>query len=298
MQTRNGLRLLGALTLSALLLPACGQAGSDKAPAASDAPAGQAQAGAGQVIATVNGKDITMQDLRDYMQLKQAAGKPVGNPAVVLNELINRELVRQDAEKAGIPDRPDFQRALENERTNLLVSPVLSDRLKDVDLSDEALRKEYDKQVKDADLTEYKARHILLKSKAEAEAVIRELEKGADFAELARKKSTGPSANSGGDLGWFGADAMVPEFAAALKKMKKGEFTREPVKTQFGWHVIRLEDTRKVPPPAFEASKERLKSILANRAVQDYLSKLRASAKIEIHQPGHDAGEARPAAGQ
>jgi peptidyl-prolyl cis-trans isomerase C len=110
------------------------------------------------------------------------------------------------------------------------------------------------------------------------------LKDGGDFAALAKEKSTGPSGPNGGDLGWFQAASMVPEFAAALKGMKKGESSQSPVKTQFGWHVIKLEDSRKKEAPTFEASKDRLKTIVANKAVQDYLKSLRESAKIDIKE--------------
>jgi peptidyl-prolyl cis-trans isomerase C len=245
------------------------------------------------IVATVNGVDITMQDLGEFLNYQRSAnpGKQP-NPANIMDEVINRELIKQEALKQGTEKRPEFIQDLEFQRSNLLVNTLLAKQIDKADLSDEALKKEYDAQVKGVDLTEYKARHILTKKEDEAKEIIKLLKDGGDFAALAKEKSTGPSGPNGGDLGWFQAASMVPEFAAALKGMKKGESSQSPVKTQFGWHVIKLEDSRKKEAPTFEASKDRLKTIVANKAVQDYLKGLRESAKIDIKEgatPGHGA---------
>lgn len=235
-----------------------------------------------KVIATVNGTNIKASDLGLYLRSKgpQAAGST--NPAALLEEVVNRELLKQEAIKKGIDKDENFQKAMELQRTNLLVNGLLSDTIDNADLSDEAVKKEYDEQIKNADLNEFSARHILVASEDEAKAAIKELADGADFAAVAKEKSTGPSGPNGGDLGWFQSGNMVPEFAEAVKAMKVGSVSKKPVKTEFGWHVIKLEDTRKVDPPSFEDSKNGVKNILANKAVQAHIEKLRGQAKIDI----------------
>lgn len=237
-----------------------------------------------QVIATVNGVKITTMDANLYLSSKRAAREPV-NPAGLIPELINREVLKQEAIKQGVDKDPEFKQAMDIQRTNMLVNSVLAKQVDKVDLTDSALKKEYDDQISKSELKEYKARHILVKSEEDAKAIIKELKSNADFEKLAKEKSTGPSGPNGGDLGWFQADSMVPEFSAALKNMKKGDISQSPVKTQFGWHIIKLEDSRKITPPSFEESKDRLKTILANKAVQKYLEKLRSQAKVDIKQP-------------
>lgn len=234
------------------------------------------------VLATVNGTPIKSSDLDIYMASKGPKAAAGTNPDALLEEVVNRELLKQEAVKKGIDKDENFVKAMELQRTNLLVNGLLSDTIAAVDLSDDALKKEYDEQIKNADLNEYKASHILLKTEDEAKAVIKQLKDGADFAALAKEKSTGPSGPNGGDLGWFQAGSMVPEFAKAVEKMKVGSVSKSPVKTDFGWHVIKLEDKRKIDPPSFEESKNGLKNILANKAVQSYIIKLRDQAKIEV----------------
>ncbi len=248
------------------------------------------------VVATVNGVDITMQNLGDFLNYQRSAspGKQP-NPGNIMNEVINREIIKQEALKLGVEKRADFIQDLEFQRSNLLVNSLLAEQIDKADLSDEAIKKEYDAQLEGVDLTEYKARHILTKTEDDAKAVIKELKDGGDFAAIAKEKSTGPSGPNGGDLGWFQAASMVPEFAAALKGMKKGESSQSAVKTQFGWHVIKLEDSRKKEAPSLDESKDRIKTILANKAVQDYLKALRETAKVDIKQEGNAAsGEASP----
>ncbi|HFD86397.1 MAG TPA: peptidylprolyl isomerase, partial [Gammaproteobacteria bacterium] len=176
------------------------------------------------VIATVNGTDITLGDVQLYMSSKAATGAPA-DPGSILNEVINRELIRQAAIKDGLDKSKDFKKAMEVQKTNLLVNAELSKHLEKADLSDEALKKEYDKQIKGADQKEYKARHILVKTEDEAKAVVKSLNDGADFIKLAKEKSIGPSGPNGGDLGWFQAGTMVPAFADAVKKLDKGKIT-------------------------------------------------------------------------
>jgi len=259
-------------------------------------PAASPEVSADTVVATVNGVDITMEDLGEFLNYQRSAspGKQP-DPSNIMNEVISREIIEQEAIKLGVDKRADFVNVLDFQRSNLLVNTLIEEQAAKADVSDEAVKKEYDSQLEGVDFTEYKARHILTKTEDEAKAVIKEIKDGGDFAAIAKEKSTGPSGPNGGDLGWFQAASMVPEFAAALKGMKKGDSSQSAVKTQFGWHVIKLEDSRKKEAPSLEESKDKVKTFLANKAVQDYLKGLRETAKVDIKQSENVApGQASP----
>jgi len=213
MKTRN---MLIRAAVTGLLIAATSQSLLAKDKPSAPAP--------NEVIAEVNGQPITLEEVQIYMSSKAATGAPA-DPGTILNEVINRELIKQAALKAGVDKEEEFKKALEIQRTTLLVNAMLSKQLDKVDLSDAALKKEYDEQIKNMPKKEYKARHILLKTEDEAKAVIKQLKDGADFVKLAKEKSIGPSGPNGGDLGWFKPATMVPEFADAVKKLKDGEIT-------------------------------------------------------------------------
>jgi peptidyl-prolyl cis-trans isomerase C len=298
--------VLTTLALTLPLLQACkeetttGSAATETAGAAkaetvgSTTAATQPQPGDdSNVIATVNDTQITEQDFEQYLEMKMASNPVnVGDPAMVLNEMINKELLLQAATASGIAERPDIAKQITESKNNILINSLINDKVSSIDNSDEALKAEYDAQVKSINLKEYKARHILVNDEDTAKAIITELEGGKDFATLAKEKSTGPSGANGGDLGWFQAQTMVPEFSAALETMEKGNISKEPVKTQFGWHVILFEDIRDMEVPSFEESKAQIKSILANKTVQDYMTSLRDNAKIDIKLPEQPAAAA------
>ncbi|CAN5244416.1 peptidylprolyl isomerase [soil metagenome] len=192
----------------------------------------------------------------------------------VAEELRKLELVAEEAEKRGIGDQPDIAARLSLERKRVLAQALIQKHLEENPVTEEELRAEYESQLAESTGQEYKARHILLKTKEEAEEVIDQLDEGADFAELATDKSTGPSAPDGGDLGWFTADRMVEPFAEAVAKMEKGTYSKEPVETQFGWHVILNEDTRDATPPAFETVKDQLRPVVEQRRVEKLVQNL------------------------
>ena len=245
------------------------------------------------VIATVNGSSITADEFQSYVQQKMAANPAnAGNPALILNEMINKELLLQAAIAAGVDKRPEVAKLINSSKENIMVNTLINDKVSKIDNSDTALKAEYDELVKSISLQEYKARHILVNDEETAKNIITELNDGKDFETLAKEKSTGPSGPNGGDLGWFQPQTMVPEFATAVQAMEKGSITNEPVKTQFGWHVIKLEDSRTVEPPAFEESKAQIQSILANKTVQTYMTELRDQATINIKEPEKPAAEA------
>lgn len=237
----------------------------------------------GDIIATVNGSPITRQVLDVYRQQRAAKGiKPdTSDDDAVLNELVALELMRQEAVNSGAKADPVISATLDQlDRSTLAGAAIKSFILKN-ETSEEDLRNAYDTGVGKPG-KEFNARHILVESEQEAKDIIALLDGGGDFAELAKEKSTGPSGPNGGELGWFGAGQMVKPFADVTATLEKGSYTKEPVQTQFGWHVIRLEDSREGTPPPFEDVKERLKIMLANQKLQKHIEQIKESATIDI----------------
>lgn len=232
------------------------------------------------VLATVNGKKITQQDYDTYT--KENPQSKDAPKEQILKELISRELVYQDALKQGIDKDKELLANLESIRQNLILGTAMKRAMNKPAISDKELKKMYDQRLADFKVTEYKARHILVTSKDEADKIITELDMGGNFAELAKKKSTGPTGKKGGDLGWFAPQQMVPEFGQAVSQLKKGKYTKSPVKTQFGWHVIKLEDTREATPPTFDEVKPQLKRIAEQRRATKYMESLKDKAKIDV----------------
>ena len=240
---------------------------------------------ADEPVAVVNGKPITLQTYEFFLRQLQAERPNAnlsGNRQLVVNELINRELLYQDAVKKKLDKDPEVAFALEQLRMNTMIQANVGKVASGADVTDAKLKKEYDEKIATADISEYKARHILLKTEADANAVIKELNNGAVFSDVAKAKSTGPTGPEGGDLGWFKAGQMVPPFSQALAKMKKGTYSKQPVQTQFGWHVILLEDTRKATPPKFEDVKPQLVNMMRGQEVNAYIENLRKKAKVDI----------------
>ena len=240
---------------------------------------------ADEPVAVVNGKPITLQTYEFFLRQLQAERPNAnlsGNRQLVVNELINRELLYQDAVKKKLDKDPEVAFALEQLRMNTMIQANVGKVASGADVTDAKLKKEYDEKIATADISEYKARHILLKTEADANAVIKELNNGAVFSDVAKAKSTGPTGPEGGDLGWFKAGQMVPPFSQALATMKKGTYSKQPVQTQFGWHVILLEDTRKATPPKFEDVKPQLANMMRSQEVGSYIEKLRKNAKVDL----------------
>lgn len=240
-------------------------------------------ADADKVIFTINGTDITEWTLNRYAKQR---GLPTEMPAgqqreMLVEELINRELIYQNAVSIGVDKTPGIQSEVNHQRVNIIASTMLNRSSNRFAVSDDALKKEFELRKGELGGKEFKARHILLENEADAKAVIADLDKGGDFSKIAGERSKGPSAVGGGDLGWFQPAQMVKEFSEAAAKLKKGKYTSTPVKTQFGWHVILLEDTRPVNPPEFEDIKEQIRVGLQNKLIEGYIGKLRDAAKIE-----------------
>lgn len=238
-------------------------------------------------VATVNGKGISEKDYKNFLKYrlnKQQDGSVGADRQQVINELVSRELVYQDAVKQGITKDEAFKYQLEQLRVDATIQAAVKNRLSKNPVTEMELKNEYDNRIKKANVQEYKASHILVKTEDEAKAIIKELNDGAAFADVAKAKSTGPSGKNGGDLGWFNPSQMVPPFSQAVVKMKNGEISKTPVQTQFGWHVIKRVDNRKIEPPKFDEVKKQLQQILQNQRIQAYMLELRKKSKIKINE--------------
>ena len=234
-------------------------------------------------IATVNGKPIK-QSLVDFIiKDATAAGKTIDeNTRVsIIDKLITNEVLDQEAQKAGVDKKPDFLAKEELTLHELRVNAFISDYIKKNPITDQALKAEYEQQKSLFKGTDYKARHILVKTENEANEIIKQLAKGTDFISLAKDKTldTG-SKESGGDLGWFQPNTMVKPFSDAVAKLNKGAYTTSAIQTEFGWHVIKLEDTRTAQAPTFEAAKDEIHNFLLRQQLDQLVNSLKAKAKI------------------
>jgi len=234
------------------------------------------QAPSDKVLAIVNGNPITQATYDHHV-----AARPNRDPKAVIDELVKREVLLQDALKRGIDKQPEVIAELATLRENLLVGAVLKTMSNDISLSDEELNKFYSDHLKELSVTEYKARHILVATEEEAKAIIAELDKGTDFEKLAKEKSK-DNATEGGELGWFNSSQMVKPFSEAIAVLPKGKYSSQPVNTEFGWHVILHEDTRQTPAPSFDKVKDRIKMAVQRTKLQEYIQQLQSQAKVEI----------------
>ena len=251
------------------------------------------------VVARVNGVDIRQSDLA-FAEEEIGGNMPTIPPEqkrdYLINYLVDVIVLSQAAEKQKLGDRPDVKRRLAFDHNRLLMESLLQDAGKSA-LSDEAERKVYDeavKQVKNEE--EVHARHILVPTEDEAKAILAQLKGGADFAALAKEKSKDPGAAEGGDLGYFTKEQMVPEFSEVAFKLGKGQLS-DPVKTQFGWHIIKVEDKRTRPTPTFEQVKPQIENYVAHRAQAEMVENLRKSATVErLDKPAAADPSLNPAA--
>mgnify|MGYP001815205068 CR=1 FL=1 len=266
----------------AIVLTACNPSGNENTPAsAAEPPATTATSS--EVVATVNGVQITLDDLAVYTNQRNSRLKTgaESDPKVVLDELVGLELMRQEAVRKGLDKKPDIVNEIDQQRRTLLAGAALRDYLQNNQISDEDLRLMYDQQAAQPGM-EYKARHILLPTEAEARNAITRLDEGGDFAEMAKELSTGPTGKNGGDLGWFASGQMVKPFSEATAALDKGTYTKDPVQTQFGWHVILLEDSRESTPPAFEDVKDRLRTAATSQRLKQHMQEIRDSAEVTM----------------
>ena len=243
-----------------------------------------------QNVAIVNGKPVPK--ARVDMLMKQVARGGQQVPPDIetraRDEVVLREIFVQEAEKRGLAASAEYRSQMELARQSILIRDLFEDFRKKNPVTDAEAKAEYDKVKATNTGTEMRASHILVESEAEARALIAQIKGGAKFEDLARKSSKDPgSAERGGDLDFAKPDAYVPEFGDAMKKLKKGEMTETPVKTQFGFHVIRLDDTREAPFPGFDEVKDQVKQRLEQQKVQKFQEDLRKSAKTDYKFSGN-----------
>ncbi len=261
---RKGLTFLPTLALAAALA----------LPAAAEPPT------ADTVVARVNGTEIKLGHV--IIARAQLPAQYQQMPAELLYDAIVNQLIQQEALKQAFdgPLPPRVTMSLENEKRSLIAGEEIEKLLAKVG-TEEEIRAAYDAKYGEGfGGQEYNASHILVETKEEAEAIKAELDGGADFAELAKAKSTGPSGPNGGALGWFGEGAMVPEFEAAVKALKVGEVS-DPVQTQFGWHIVKLNDQRKAEAPKLEDVRDELLDQIRRDAIQARVEELTAAAQVE-----------------
>ena len=241
-------------------------------------------AASAQNIAIVNGKPVPKARVDTLLSQAQRGGQQI-TPEIqqqARDQSVLREIFAQEAEKRGVAANPDFRAQMDLARQSLLIRELFEDYRKKNPVSDEAAKVEYDKFKSQSTGTEYRARHILVEKEDEAKSLIAQIKGGAKFDELAKKHSKDPgSGANGGDLDFAKADSYVPEFGEALGKLKKGDMTDTPVKTQFGYHIIRLDDTRDATFPAFDDVKGQLKQRLEQVKMQGFQDELRAKAKTD-----------------
>lgn len=251
------------------------------------------------VVARIDGQEVHLSDLMAaYSQLPPQA-QQMGLEAVypfLLDRVIDERLLAVAAGKAIAPDDPDVKRQMDQLRERVTMQVYFNRTLKER-VTEERIREGYDQYLKEnPPAEELHARHILLETEEKAREVLSEIQGGKDFAEAAKEHSTGPSGPNGGDLGYFGADAMVKPFSDAAFAMQVGEVSTEPVQTEFGWHLIKVEDRRETPQPAFEEMHDQISQQLAQSVASEILDGLRKSATIEkFDMAGKPAPEAAPA---
>ncbi|AYM96625.1 peptidylprolyl isomerase [Acidovorax sp. 1608163] len=237
-----------------------------------------------QNIAIVNGKAVPKERAEVLRQQVERSGRPV-TPEVegqINEEVIAREIFLQEAQKRGLDGSGDFKAQMELARQTILIRELFADYQKTNPVTDAEIQAEYDKFVAANSGKEYKASHILVEKEADAKAIIAALKKGAKFEDLAKKQSKDPgSAAKGGDLDWANPSSYVNEFTEALLKLEKGKTTDAPVKSQFGWHVIRLVDVRQAELPKLEEVKPQVAQQLQQQKLVKFQEDLRAKAKVE-----------------
>jgi peptidyl-prolyl cis-trans isomerase C len=237
-----------------------------------------------QNVATVNGKPIPAAKVDQLVKQVVAQGKATDSPQLremIKKDLIGREVLLQQADKEGIGNRADVKAAVDNARQSIIINAMLADYVKKNPVSDAAIKAEYDKYKAQAGDKEYHARHILVDSEQQAKDIIAKLKGGAKFEDLAKQSKDPGSANNGGDLDWAGPATFVPEFSKAMVGLQKGAITETPVKTQYGWHVIKLEDVRPAKFPSLEEAKGQIAEGLQQKQLAQFRENLLKKATIK-----------------
>lgn len=292
-------RVVPLIALTSIVgLAACDQVAQKAGNASASLSLPQVKPSAENSVASVNGKAITRKELEIF---KAEVGPRSGGDDVeeskLIDQLIKRELLRQVAVKGRFTDNPDYAARVENAERVVLSQVAAEKYIDELGLTDEEVKKEYETRVASEQRDEYRARHILVEKEAEAKDIIKRLAKGEKFDGLAKKLSRDPGSKSeGGELGWFSAQQMVAPFSEAVAKLKDGETTQEPVQTQFGWHVIQREESRKQQPPSFELVKDQLRNYVQTQKLHAHIEQLLSQAKVERFVTEPAAAEAPAAA--
>jgi peptidyl-prolyl cis-trans isomerase C len=288
--------ILASVTTSLLLLSACKEGSNN---GISDAFITDGTS----VLATVNDQPITKQAVDTVKsEFAKRSRQPLNIPDERwVEELVNRELLYQQAKKQKLYDDSEVRTKLALSARSIMSDAYVQDYVKTIQVTDADIQTEYDAYAEKIKSPEYKARHILVKEEQIAKDIIAELGKGADFSELAKKKSTGPSGPKGGELGWFVPKQMVPEFSDAVAKLKDGEFTPAPVKTQFGYHIIIRDEAREKQAPSLDTMKDSLTKMIKQKKLQEHIEELRKTSTVVISKPDvipTPADNTAPPAGQ
>ncbi len=237
-----------------------------------------------QNVATVNGKPIPAAKVDQVVKQVVAQGKATDSPQLreaIKKDLIGREVLIQEADKQGVGTRPDVKNAIDNARQSIIINAMLADYIKKNPVKDADIKAEYDKYKAQVGEKEYHARHILVATEDEAKQIIAKLKGGAKFEDLAKQSKDPGSAQNGGDLDWASPASFVPEFSKAMTSLQKGAITETPVHSQFGWHVIKLEDVRPAKVPPLEEVKQQVAESLQQRKLAAYREELMKKAKIQ-----------------
>ena len=239
---------------------------------------------AAQNLAIVNGKAVPKERVETLKQQVERSGRPI-SPEMenqIKEEVIAREIFMQEAQKRGLEATSDYKAQMELARQTILIRELFVDFQKTNPVTDAEIQAEYDKFVASNAGKEYKASHILVAKEDEAKAIIAALKKGGKFEEIAKKQSKDPGSGArGGDLDWANPSSYVPEFTEALVKLEKGKLTQTPVKSQFGWHIIRLDDVREAQLPKIDEVKPQIAQQLQQQKLAKFQEDLRAKAKVE-----------------
>lgn len=237
-----------------------------------------------QNLAVVNGKPVPKARMDALLQQMARSGRPISpdQESQVKEEVIAREIFMQEAQKRGFDATEDFKVQMELARQAILIRELFTDFQKKNPVTDEDIKAEYDKYAASAGGKEYKVRHILVEKEDQAKALIAQIKKGGKFEELAKKNSKDPgSGANGGDLDWANPSSFVKEFSEAMTKLAKGQMAPEAVKSQFGWHIIRVDDIRESKLPSMDEIKPQISQQLLRQKMEKYQQELRAASKIE-----------------
>ena len=237
-----------------------------------------------QNVAIVNGKPVPSSRVEVLKSQIQRTGRPVTPDveAMLKEEVVAREVFMQEAQRRGLDASDDFKAQMELARQTILIRELFADYQKKNPITDTDVKAEYDKFAAANGGKEFHTRHILLESEADAKQAIADIKKGKKFEDVAKAKSKDPgSAQNGGDLDWATAASYVPEFSSAMIKLGKGQMTQEPVKSQFGWHVIRVEEVRDAQLPKFDEVKPQISQQLQQQRLANFQQELRSKAKVE-----------------